>query len=136
MIMGNLGDLTGLVAVMSPFVSCILIVFFVLRNDFRKRKEKYEVVKKAIDNNYTLPDGFFCEDKGVKSSLESSMMLMGVGLGLLIPCFLSWMPEPLRVVMVAVSCILLLMGVGRFLAWNIDQKIKKEEENRRRNTEE
>ena len=65
-----------------PFLTAILIVFFVIRNKRMKELRMIQLYEKALDAGKDLPDSFFRRpDQEPKSHMLKGMIWIGVGLG-------------------------------------------------------
>lgn len=52
-----------MVSVITPFVTIVLIVFLCLLMSYKKRKKRYEMIEKAIEKDYVIPEYLLSDDK-------------------------------------------------------------------------
>jgi hypothetical protein len=65
-----------------PFLTAILIVFFVIRNRRMKEERMFQLYEKALDAGKDLPDSFFRRsDTEPQSNLLKGLIWIGVGIG-------------------------------------------------------
>lgn len=107
------------IAIGSPFVAAVLLVFFILWYKEKERKGRYALLEKAIDSGREIPADFFKEPKKEPvSTLQSALVLIAAGLGLVI--FLSsW--RDLKMFSAA-GFIPMFIGIGKLIAWFIESK--------------
>ena len=70
------------IAIVTPFTSLVLIVFFAIRGITCRQRERNKLIEKAIDNNYPLPNDFFKAPKQHKSRLQSALVWLAWGIGI------------------------------------------------------
>lgn len=128
--MGNSGhwDIVGFAAVIAPFLAGFLIVLVVLIFNHRNKKAKYRLMEKAIEAGREIPQSFFEEAKSKKTPLQSAFTLIGAGIGLFL---MLWFMADHNVAFV--GAIPLLIGLGKLLAYKMEEKSSKPEENDQQN---
>ena len=116
-IMSGLEDiLIPVVGIIVPFLAGFLMIFFILKYQYNKKKEKYAVVMKALEMGKDLPAEFFQEPKKAHSPLEAALTLIAVGIGLGVMGFF------LKPIFYGIGVICLLVGIAKFIAWKIETK--------------
>lgn len=125
-----IGDLTGLAgasiglfAVICPFVMVCVIIYIIATQETKRRRRKYEMVEKAIENNYTVPDYVFYtapKEKSKKTSLNNAIILMAVGIGTTWFFFLNGNSE-----VGALTSMIFLMGLGKTIVYALEERKKK-----------
>ncbi|MFZ4455687.1 MAG: DUF6249 domain-containing protein [Bacteroidales bacterium] len=119
----NHWDVVGFAAITSPFIAGFLIVLIILIFNHRNKKAKYELMAKAIESGKELPSSFFDEPKSKKankSPLQSAFALMGAGLGLFL---MFWFLKG-ELTLSFIGAIPFLLGLGKFIAYRLEQKEK------------
>ncbi|MEG1642935.1 MAG: DUF6249 domain-containing protein [Bacteroidales bacterium] len=120
-----------IIAVIAPFVCAILIVLFFVQNKFKTEKEKCDVIKEAVKNNYKLPTEFYeTSKKRKKSPLDSAVTMLILGLALLISSLINGVNGHFQIIMTTVALVFLLIGISRLI---IHSAYKKEKEKNRLN---
>jgi len=123
-VLDNIGPhVIGFAAVISPFLTGFLIVLIVLIFNHRNKKAKYRLMEKAIEAGREIPQSFFEEAKSRKTPLQSAFTLIGVGIGLFL---MLWFVADHNVAFV--GAIPFLIGVGKLVAYNMERKTVKSEE--------
>ncbi|MEG0949728.1 MAG: DUF6249 domain-containing protein [Bacteroidales bacterium] len=116
--MSGLEDLLiPIVGIVTPFLIGFLVVFFILKYQLSKKKAKYAVVEKALEMGKDLPAEFFqSQEKKPKSQLESALILIAIGAGMLV---LGFTTSP---ILYGIGAICILIGIAKFIAWKVEQK--------------
>lgn len=125
---GNHWDIVGFAAVIAPFLAGFLIVLIVLIFNHRNKKAKYQLMEKAIEAGREIPQSFFEEAKSKKTPLQSAFTLIGTGIGLFL---MLWFVADHDVAFV--GAIPLLIGLGKLLAYRMEEKLSKPKENDQQN---
>lgn len=125
---GNHWDVVAFSAVIAPFIAGFLIVLIVLIFNYRNKKAKYRLMEKAIEAGREIPQSFFEESKSRKTPLQSAFTLIGTGIGLFL---MLWFMADHNVAFV--GAIPLLIGLGKLLAYKMEEKSSKSEENDQQN---
>ena len=128
---GTHWDVVGFFAVVSPFLTGFLIVLIVLIFNHRNKKAKYRLMEKAIEAGREIPQSFFEEKKTKKTPLQSAFTLIGTGIGLFLT--LWFVADPAVHNVAFVGAIPLLIGLGKLLAYKMEEKSSKPEENDQQN---
>ncbi len=99
----------------------ILSVFFICNFKFRQRSARYRVIEKALDHNVAIPESFFeNETPAKKSRLQSALVWMAWGLGLMLFFFLVGDGEG----EVALGCIPLFVGIAKLITYFVEDHKK------------
>ncbi|MDP4271022.1 MAG: DUF6249 domain-containing protein [Bacteroidota bacterium] len=125
---GTHWDVVALFSVVSPFLTGFLIVLIILIFNHRNKKAKYRLMEKAIEAGREIPQSFFEEKKPKKTPLQSAFALIGTGIGLFL---MLWFVADHDVAFV--GAIPLLIGLGKLLAYKMEEKSSKSEENDQQN---
>ena len=107
------------ISVISSFIFFLLVIIAALITGYMRRRAKYKLIEKAIENNYALPEYLF--NKRIDEqwgSLKSGIVWTAVGIGLMIAFDDSFMS--------GVFLIVLLIGFGKIAIWMLNKR----EENR------
>lgn len=125
---GSHWDVVGFFAVVSPFLTGFLIVLIVLIFNYRNKRAKYRLMEKAIEAGREIPQSFFEETKPKKTPLQSAFTLIGTGIGLFL---MLWFVAGHDVAFV--GAIPLLIGLGKLLAYKMENQTSKSEDNDQQN---
>lgn len=125
----NDGESVGAVLFLSivataPFACAVLIVFFIIRGITSRQREHNKLIEKAIENNYPLPDNFFDAPKHHKSRLQSSLVWLAWGIGLM---GFFYIVDPTETAY-SIGLIPLLVGVAKLITYFVEDHKKESEE--------
>ena len=121
---GNLGIvLVIFTALIIPFVSAVLIVFFIIRGITSRQREHNKLIEKAIECNYPLPNDFFKAPKQHKSRLQSALVWLAWGIGIISFCLIMSNDT-----VYAIGLIPLLVGIAKLITYFIEDRKKEDAE--------
>jgi len=101
---------------LSPFVMVILIVYFSMRESSKRGQRRYDISMKALELGQPLPQSFFDEPKKRGSRLQSGLVWMGVGIGLVIAGLFSDEEE-----LFTVGIVPAFVGLGILIAYFVEK---------------
>ena len=108
------------IAIVTPFASIVLIIFFAIRGITSRQRERNKLIEKAIDNNYPLPDNFFISQKSPRTRLQSALVWLAWGVGV-VAFFLIVDPT---VTAYSLGLIPLLVGAAKLITYFIEDRKK------------
>lgn len=108
-------------AITMPFACIVLIVFFIIRGITIGRRDHNKLIEKAIESNYPLPDNFFNAPKRTKSRLQSGLVWLAWGLGI-ISIFLIISDDTVY----AIGLIPLFVGVAKLITYFVEDRKKED----------
>ncbi len=108
------------IAIVTPFASIVLIIFFAIRGITSRQRERNKLIEKAIDNNYPLPDNFFISQKSPRTRLQSALVWIAWGVGV-VAFFLIVDPT---VTAYSLGLIPLLVGAAKLITYFIEDRKK------------
>ena len=72
----------------SFFAFIILIIWIINHISYRKQRDRYHIIEKAIDNGQAIPEGLFDEPKKAKkrwtNTLRQAIIFLAIGIGVTI----------------------------------------------------
>lgn len=72
----------------SFFAFIILIIWIINHISYRKQRDRYHIIEKAIDNGQAIPEGLFDEPKKAKkrwtNTLRQAIIFLAIGIGVAI----------------------------------------------------
>ena len=81
-------EVTQLFIPISFFVFIILIIWIINHISYRKQRDRYHIIEKAIDNGQAIPEGLFDEPKKAKkrwtNTLRQAIIYLAIGIGVAI----------------------------------------------------
>lgn len=81
-------EITQLFIPISFFAFIILIIWIINHISYRKQRDRYHIIEKAIDNGQAIPEGLFDEPKKAKkrwtNTLRQAIIFIATGIGLAI----------------------------------------------------
>lgn len=81
-------EITQLFIPISFFAFIILIIWITTWMSYRKQRDRYHIIEKAIDNGQAIPEGLFDEPKKAKkrwtNTLRQAIIFIAIGIGLAI----------------------------------------------------
>lgn len=105
------------ISVISSFVFILLIIIVALVFGYMRRRAKYKVIEKAIENNYPLPEYLFNKKSEEQwGSLKSGIVYVAVGLGLMIAFDDAFMS--------GIFLIVLIIGIGKIVVHVLDKRVE------------
>lgn len=109
----------GLFAVISPFITAVIILLIIFITKYLRDKSRNEVVAKALEMGKELPVEFFAtpESKKNEDPLRSALISIGVGIGLFIALYFFFDNFKFA----AFGCIPLFIGIGQLIAYFINK---------------
>lgn len=116
-------SLTKLLVIAGPFVMVCVVVGIIASQGTRRRRLKYEMVNRAIERGYNIPEYVFREGRrgdGKSPSLNGAVVWIAVGLGLIF--FFNELNEEEAA---ALSSMILLLGLGKLAVYILDERKKK-----------
>jgi hypothetical protein len=120
----NLEDIIiPIFGIVVPFLTAVLIIFFILRASAFKEKSRNELIAKAIEHGKELsPDLFARDEKSSKKSdpLTSALVSIGVGIGLFLAFYFFFGGFKFA----AFGCIPLFVGIGQLVAYFVNRNKK------------
>ena len=103
------------VTVISSFVFILLIIVTALIFGYMRRRAKYKLIEKAIENNYPLPEYLFNKNSAEQwGSLKSGIIYVAVGLGLMFAFDDSFMT--------GVFLVILIIGIGKIAVYALNKR--------------
>ena len=105
------------IAIVTPFTSLVLIVFFAIRGITCRQRERNKLIEKAIDNNYPLPDDFFSSQKNSRTRLQSALVWLAWGIGI-ISFFLIMSNDTVY----AIGLIPTLVGIAKLITYFVEDR--------------
>ena len=106
-----------LIAVVIPFASLVLIIFFALRAITSRQRERNKLIEIAIKSNYPLPDNFFSKPQTSHTRLQSALVWLACGIGT-IAFFLVIFDDALY----AIGIIPLLIGIAKLITYFVEDR--------------
>lgn len=113
------------IAIVTPFACVVLIVFFAIKGITSRQREHNKIVEKAIESNYPLPDDFFKAPKLHKSRLQSALVWLAWGIGV-IAFFL--IVSGINNTVYAIGLIPLLVGAAKLITYFVEDRKKEDAE--------
>lgn len=115
-------------AIIMPFLFAIAVVAIAFWHTTKLRRMKYNMVEKAIENHYQLPEYVFYEQPKPVSktaTLRSACTIMAVGVGVTLFFIINGDME-----VAALCSMIFLIGLGKLVVYLVERKNnnKKEEE--------
>ena len=110
-------------ALIAPFVCAVLIVFFIIRGITSRQREHNKLIEKAIECNYPLPNDFFKAPKQSKSRLQSALVWLAWGIGIISFCLIMSNDT-----VYAIGLIPLLVGIAKLITYFIEDRKKEDAE--------
>ena len=81
-------EVTQLFIPISFFAFIILIIWIINHISYRKQRDRYHIIEKAIDNGQAIPEGLFDEPKKGKkhwtNTLRQAIIFLAIGIGVAI----------------------------------------------------
>ena len=81
-------EVTQLFIPISFFAFIILIIWIINHISYRKQRDRYHIIEKAIDNGQAIPEGLFDEPKKAKkrwtNTLRQAIIFLAIGIGVAI----------------------------------------------------
>lgn len=81
-------EVTQLFIPISFFAFIILIIWIINHISYRKQRDRYHIIEKAIDNGQAIPEGLFDEPKKAKkrwtNTLRQAIIYLAIGIGVAI----------------------------------------------------
>lgn len=111
------------IAIIAPFACVVLIVFFAIRGITSRQREHNKLIEKAIESNYPLPDNFFSAPKRSKSRLQSGLVWLAWGLGIIGFCLIISDDT-----VYAIGLIPSLVGVAKLITYFVEDRKKEDAE--------
>ena len=116
----------------SFFAFIILIVWITTWMSYRKQRNRYSIIEKAIENGQSIPEGLFDEPKKAKkrwtNTLRQAVIFMSIGIGIAI--FGETIGEE---TITAIASIPGIIGAGYLMISFIERKEEGKEENKEEN---
>ena len=106
-----------LIAVIIPFASLVLIIFFALRAITSRQREHNKLIEIAIKSNYPLPDNFFSKPQTSRTRLQSALVWLACGIGSIV-FFLIVFDDALY----AIGIIPLLIGIAKLITYYVEDR--------------
>lgn len=109
--------------IIAPFLTAVLIIFFIMRAKVLKDKSRNELIAKAIEHGKDLsPDLFARDEKNVRKSdpLTGALVSIGVGIGLFLAFYFFFGGFKYA----AFGCIPLFIGIGQLVAYFVNKNKK------------
>ena len=120
-------EVTQLFIPISFFAFIILIIWIINHISYRKQRDRYHIIEKAIDNGQTIPEGLFDEPKKAKkrwtNTLRQAIIFISFGIGLAIFGETVGVEE-----ITAIATIPGIIGAGYLLISFIERKEEGKEE--------
>ena len=110
-------------ALIIPFVCAVLIVFFIIRGITSRQREHNKLIEKAIECNYPLPNDFFKAPKQHKSRLQSALVWLAWGIGIISFCLIMSNDT-----VYAIGLIPLLVGIAKLITYFVEDRKKEDAE--------
>ena len=108
------------IIIVTPFASIVLILFFAIRGITSRQRERNKLIEKAIECNYPLPDDFFKAPIQHKSRLQSALVWLAWGVGIVV-FFLIVDPT---VTAYSIGLIPLLVGAAKLITYFVEDRKK------------
>ena len=126
----NGGESVGAVLFLSivataHFACAVLIVFFIIRGITSRQREHNKLIEKAIECNYPLPNDFFKAPKQSKSRLQSALVWLAWGVGIIAFCLIV---SGAKDTVFAIGFIPLLVGVAKLITYFVEDRKKENAE--------
>ncbi|MEG2673991.1 MAG: DUF6249 domain-containing protein [Muribaculaceae bacterium] len=117
----------AIVAIVSPFIAIFLIVLICLVMGYMRRRAKYKLIEKAIENGYELPEYLFYDkvkaysgnpaSVSYRATYDNAIKWIAVGVGTcLFFLFCDAMP------MFGLCSIILIIGISKLQLAKLDNK--------------
>lgn len=115
-----------LIAITTPFLSLIIIVFLALFFSNKKRRLRYHTLELAITNGKDLPASFYenLDNPSTKSMLHSALVWIAWGVGIIL--FLLCTSD---LELATMGSIPLLAGVAKLITYAVENRHKQKKEN-------
>lgn len=114
------------------FAFIILIVWITTWMSYRKQRDRYHIIEKAIDNGQAIPEGLFDEPKKAKkrwtNTLRQAIIFIAIGIGLAI--FGNTISEE---TITAIAVIPGIIGAGYLLIAFIERHEERKEDTKEHN---
>ena len=101
----------------------MLIVFFIIRGITIRQREHNKLIEKAIECNYPLPDDFFKAPKRHRSRLQSALVWIAWGVGIISFCLIMSNDT-----VYAIGLIPLLVGIAKLITYFVEDRKKEDAE--------
>lgn len=130
-IMDSIGEILAIIGIFGmPFIMVILIVAISMKNETKRRQIKYEMVNKAIEHGYQLPEYVFRDENKEnrkKNPMNIAIYSIAIGLALMIFGIIKG-----NVNITILSMVPLLIGGGQIALYIIENRKnnKMEEDNK------
>lgn len=111
------------IATTAPFACAVLIVFFIIRGITIRKREHNKLIEKAIECNYPLPDDFFKAPKRHRSRLQSALVWIAWGVGIISFCLIMS-----NGTVYAIGLIPLLVGIAKLITYFVEDRKKENAE--------
>ena len=125
-------EITQLFVPISFFAFIILIVWITTWISYRKQRDRYHIIEKAIDNGQAIPEGLFDEPKKAKkrwtNTLRQAIIFIATGIGLAI--FGNTIGEE---TITAIAVIPGIIGAGYLLIAFIERHEERKEDTKEHN---
>lgn len=105
-------------AISAPFICIVLIVFFIIRGNTLRQRDRNKLIGKAIDNKYPIPDNLFEAPKAPQSRLHSALVWIACGIGFTIFFFVV-APDKSAF---AIGLIPSLVGIAKLITYFIEDR--------------
>ena len=103
------------IAIIVPFASLVIIILFAIKAITKHKHEHNELIAKAIESNYSLPDNFFVKPQTTRTRLQSALVWSACGIGTIV-FFLLISDDALY----AIGLIPLLIGIAKLITYIIE----------------
>lgn len=127
-IIGSIGEILAIIGIFGmPFIMIILIVAISMKNETKRRQIKYDMVNKAIEHGYQLPEYVFSdENKNNRKKNPMNIAIYSIAIGLMLLLF-GIIKSNVNITIL--SIVPLLIGCGQIVLYIIEnRKNKKMEE--------
>ncbi len=116
----------GTFAIISPFLTGILVVLIIFISKILRDKSRNDVIMKAIEHGVELSPEIMKDAESRKKSdpLTSALVTIGLGIGLFAALFLFFN----EIKFAAFGLIPLMIGLGQLTAYLVNKKNKNEAE--------
>ena len=125
-------EITQLFIPISFFAFIILIIWIINHISYRKQRDRYHIIEKAIDNGQAIPEGLFDEPKKAKkrwtNTLRQAIIFIATGIGLAI--FGDTIDEE---TITAIAVIPGIIGAGYLLIAFIERHEERKEDTKENN---
>ena len=119
-------EIVQLMVPVSFFIFVILIVWICCHISYRKQRDRYRIIEKAIENGQGIPEGLFDEPKKAKkrwtNTLRQAVIYIAIGIGVAI--FGETIDEE---TITAIATIPGMLGVGYLLIAFIEHREERKE---------